>query len=742
MQSNTQIKTHSVMTALTRRLARGLTPILLAIAITGTLTGPAAHAETENRPQDPASLWADFNHYVRIARPDLAHAAATALMQAVDDQTLLDTVEAGQYQDYDQTLLRASRVESIKDTAKELEERIQAARVARSREVARILDDIQRLAQGQRANANALERLKAAGQFAAPHLLATLLDEDQEPLHPWVMSAMVQIGRPLLYPLCVALPDLEAVPMGQIAQTLAEIGYPEALPVLKEVIDSPDTDNAARKIAQAALNRLAALAGTTDEHAAATLYLALGLQSYDAATFGDEIVGYDPTNDTGVIWEYSIDAGLVPIPVPGPVFGDVLAMRSARRALQLDPDRDAALSLWLMANLRRENRLPAGAIDLSYAKTQLEPRFYTSMAGPLRQHDVLDRALRDADAELALDAIAALDATAGTHALINQDGTIQPLLRALYYRSRRVRFAAAFALVKSRPHSDFPSSHRVIPVLAEAVRQTHVKQAIALADDQQTANSLVATLTDLGFQAVGGQSLADVSDQMASGPGVDLIVVEKSVEEVENLYHQSNADYKLASVPVVAICTPASQIELHRRMQDNPRMALTILPTESDALRATIAQASTAYAGTPISQPEAAALTSQALALLRDVASGPNYVFDIQDAQPALIQALDDRRPNIPQQSAQVLAVIPHPAAQQAIAHAALDPTRPNAARVSLLDSLAESATHYGNHLTDPQLAALLKLVQTSRAQVAVSAATAHGALTLPTANVVQLISE
>jgi hypothetical protein len=55
---------------------------------------------------------------------------------------------------------------------------------------------------------------------------------------------------------------------------------------------------------------------------------------------------------------------------------------------------------------------------------------------------------------------------------------------------------------------------------------------------------------------------------------------------------------------------------------------------------------------------------------------------------------------------------------------------------------LALSATHIGNKLNDLQLDNLLKLVMNSKGDLAIAAARAHGAMTLPTANLVEMIAE
>lgn len=712
----------------------------LGLALMFVLTS-GLHAQEADT--NPKALWADFNHYVRIARPDMAKAAGDTLLEKVDAAQLLELVEGGDYPDYERTLQLASRIDGLKDVSAKIGAEIQEARISRSREPARIAADIEKLGEGERANANATARLRAAGQYAAPALLATLLDEKQKRLHPHVMTAMIRIGRPLVYPLTVALPHLEPVQLGQVAQVLAEIGYPRAIPALKAVSENPKTDPNAKRMLEAASKRLEEYTRLPSNVPASELFLTLGQNHYHSATLGDIEPNADTAQGKGVVWTYSKTAGLIAIHVPLEIYGDVLAMRAAEMALKLAPQMDQALSLWLAANLRRENRLPQGAADPSYGANRQPAAFYLEMAGPLRQHDVLSMALDDRDSALALDAISGLASTAGTDALINRMGTIQPLLRALSYPDRRVRFAATFAMTNARPKTEFPGSQRVVSVLAEALRQGADRYAIVLGQDRDATNKLVALANDLGYKAFGGQSLADVAQQVSAGPGVDLILTDRSVAEVQTIDRQTVTDYKLAAVPILAIVNAADQIELNRLYPDSDaRVRSTVLGDDTDALRKAIEQATAVYAGDAISPEEAEHFAATSLTLLKQIALDSGEVFNVREAEPALIEALSDSRPVIASGAAAVLATINSADGQVAIGDAILDDSKSEELRISMLESLAKSATLQGNQLNEVQLSKLLELVKTSEGQLAIAAARAHGALTLPTANVVQLIGQ
>ncbi len=697
--------------------------------------------------QTPAILWEDFNHYVLIAKPDLALASGQALLEQADNQTLLATVETSDRKAWVNVLARATKMgeadekyADLVSVSKDLDSRIQAARVELSRDPDRIMSDIELLAQGQRAHRNASQRLAAAGQYAAPQMLAALLDENQSRLHPYILASMVTIGQPLVAPLSEALPQLDPVPMRQVAQVLAEIGYPQALPAMKQVLESPTADPDARAAVKAAYSSLLTSTRQAVDLSAAEWNLGLGQTQYTTATSNSEdLPGYDTSIGSGLVWAYGPKIGLVPTPVPGEIFGDVLAMRSAKRALALNDGLDPALSLYLMANLRRENNLPADTVDPSYPSEMQPAGFYAMLAGPDRLHDVLARAIADGDSELALDAIEALAATAGTDALVSRGSAQQPLMAALSYPDRKVRFRAAEALAHVRPTEGFPGAHRVTAVLSEAVRQTDTKYAMVLADDQETVNKLLPAIGELGYEAFGGMSMADVSSELNLVPGIDLIVAAVDAEMIVRLHNNTANDYKTGSVPILALQTVEQQIRLGNALGDNTRVSSALISDDADELKAAVDAAFSAYTGDGIGADESTEFALTALRLLREVAVG-SEIFNVAEAQPALIQALSDERDEVKVASAAVLALIDSPEAQNALAESAL--SLEGDLQLSMLSSLADSATYFGNHLPAGQTDRILELVKSSTDELAIAAARTHGALSLPTANAVKLLTE
>jgi hypothetical protein len=703
---------------------------------------PAATVSAQAQEQTPAQLWDDFNHYVLIARPELAAAAASALLDRVDADALLDIVEASRFRDYEQTLLRASRIETVKDAAERLDATIRAARLGRMRDPQRIRAAIERLGEGRRPRLNAVAELRQAGQFAAPHLLEALVDPQRRNLRPYLTTAIVEIGQPLVYPLSEALLNLSAADQAAVAQMLAEIGYPRAMPYLKHVIENPATDPSARTAAQAAFERIATANALSPTAAAADLYLALAANFYDRVAQGRSLPGFDDATGQGIVWQHEPDTGLVQIDLPRSIFGDVLAMRAARRTLALEPGSTRALSLWLAANQRRANNVPdADYADPTYHEPH-PPAFYLKMSGPARQSDVLSLALRDGDPRLARDAIAALDKTAGTSALVGDPQTMAPLIESLSAADRRVRYEAAFAVAKARPHTTFAGSIRVVPVLAEAVRQTHVRHAVVVADNEQRLNVLTAAARAMGHQPIAGMSLAGVADEVHAVSGIDLILIALPPLEIEQAYYEARQNYKMSASPLAAVVDPSGQPTLHAAIGNRTGVFITAVSDDPQVLISAVEPLLADYAGRPIEAEEAERYALTALELLREVAMIRGQVYRISDAEPALLLAMRDSRPRVVVAAARVLAMIDNDRAQRALAELSLESDTALDVRLAVMGSLAESAEYYGNRLTPSQISRLLDLVMTSEpGDLSLVAARVHGALNLPPDNVVRLLN-
>jgi len=686
--------------------------------------------------------WKDFIHYSRVARLELAAAAGQSLLEMdLEPQALVEVIEQSPYaEDYEADLARMQRMSGegtadIADVAGQVERMIDEAIIAVIRDPGRIQDQIEKLDQGLRARMNATQRLVAAGQFAVPPMLEVIRGEHprSDQLRPLVIEALVAIGRPAVIPLSEAIHDVTDVVRQDIARVLARIGYPAALPFLQRLIASNEIDAETRQVLADSFREIARRRGVSTDVSAARLFHLLAEDYYAAKPS----LILQPEAEFNLYWRMNDRGALVYLRIPSEIYPDVMAMRNARRALELDPDLAEALSLWVAANFRRENRLPAGKSDPTYGPEMRSPRYYATLAGPDHLKPVLSRALNDRDPNLARDAIDALHATAGAENLV-ADNVV--LAKALNYPDRRVRFEAAFAVARARPTQNFDGRGRVIPVLAEAVRQSQDRTAVVIAPDQSALNAVAADVRSAGaFDVLMGRSITDVGDALQTIAGADLIVVQAPAAQVETIAANRQANYKLQGAPMVVLARPGDVVTLNRRFRDDP----TVIVSSSEATRSEVTSAivqalATMQAG-EIDAEQAEQYAVTALELLRDLAVAD--LFDVVLAEPGLIEALSDNRASVAAGAAEVLALIDSAAAQRSLTEAGLSEDRGTGLRIGFLHALAESARRFGPMLADHHIDDLLDLVDTATGELADAAAQAHGALNLPTAHSVELIT-
>ncbi|MEM6392686.1 MAG: hypothetical protein AAF797_07940 [Planctomycetota bacterium] len=714
--------------------------VLALTACFGLLAAPHAGAQAAkpNAAQKTAqTLWANFAHYVRVAKPDQAKEAADVLVtDRVSGDDLLFAVENSRHAAVaDQILTMTSRMEGLADVGGSLRTKLQEARLARAQEPARIREDIRQLTVDARTRANATARLREAGQFTAPAFLELLSSNrpDDRRLQPFAVDAMVAVGRPLVYPLSIALPNLDAPTLVTVLGVLDDIGDPLAMPAIQQVLDS-DLPDGTSAIARSVLSSLAARSDAPANASAADLYLFFAQASYDAGTAGETLLNTVPTRGQGTLWRFQ-NRSLSALSVPLPIYADVRAMQATRAALDLDPQLTAALSLYTAANLRREIRLPEGSPDPSY--TAKPAAFYAMLAGPGVLHTVLARALDEADPALAFAAIEALSQTAGTETLLNLDRNRQPLLQALAYPDRRVRRAAALVLADTNPTEAFPGSFQVVPILGRTVRQSAQKFAFVLAD-QEAAGPLRNVLENKEYTVINAASIDEAVVALTAVPAIDLVVVPGTFDSTRAVLNQTGTNARLAATPVLALVSAGDAIRLNRAFADVPRLTASEATVDNaDAIGAAIDQAIAEYAGDEIPADEAEAMALEALDLLdRVVLDSP--VYNPAVIEPALIEALDDTRQPVAVAAANVLARLDSESAQQALL------TKAAAGfgdlQVALLNSLADSARTFGNRLTATQAQSLTDMVNTAAGETALAAARAHGALALPTSQSVQSI--
>ncbi len=705
--------------------------IVLAIGLALSLAVPVVHAQ--DGPESAETLLEDFIHYIIIDRPDLARLKGDALAaRGLSNQEFVGLVEASSGLDrFRDAIAKAQYNTDLKDTADTLDDMYTTGRLERARDPAEIARNIPLLTGNQTARRNARERLVRAGEYAMPQLLNALLQRDDAFLRAQVHRLMIDMSRQAIVPLATALPHLEPADQELVIDVLGNMQYRTPLPVLTDVRDSTDSPRV-REACQQAIDRIGR--GNLPDDAA-LLYLSLGEGYYaeraDLTSFPDE--------DVQLYWRYEAQLGLLAEAVLTDVFHEAMAMRAAERSLTLASENPFALSLWLAANLKREIESPAGYDNPTYAADRRDAMYYAIAAGAGPSQRVLARALDTRNTQLARDAIAAIERTAGEGVLWSAQDGRTALLDALAYPNRRVQYEAALALGKASPTAPFEGSVRVVPLLASAIRDASDRFAVVIAADRETYQSYRGLLESMGYQVVPfARSLAEAAPAIAELPGVDLVVVEGFAGQVQEVISSARASSALAAAPLLGLTAPRDYAEIDRQYSRDPSVMVRSTGMGGQTLQTAISTLVDDASGGPITEAEATEYTDRAIAVLRDLAVSGNRVLNAADATLPLIGELLDRQGEVRLRLADILSHIDEKRAQVALMDVAL---RENGAEmVRYLEKTSDSAKRFGNLLNPTQLEQLADIAMTGNDAEATAAAALMGALNLPNEDLVPLI--
>jgi HEAT repeat protein len=151
-------------------------------------------------------------------------------------------------------------------------------------------------------------------------------------------------------------------------------------------------------------------------------------------------------------------------------FYELMAMRSCEWALKADGKFGSAIGLWIASYFKAES---AGVEKMPdyFGSDHADALVYATTAGVEYLHQALARAIRDKNAYVALGVIEALGTTAGEKSLMYRLGLEQPLVQALSFDNKLVRYSAAIAIGSAGPMDPFPESKLVVANLAGAIGQ-------------------------------------------------------------------------------------------------------------------------------------------------------------------------------------------------------------------------------------------------------------------------------
>ncbi|MBW8041847.1 MAG: hypothetical protein FVQ85_17865 [Planctomycetes bacterium] len=408
--------------------------------------------------------WNDFLHYTKIGRFDLAKGYAQAVLDSNPDPvellTLSEANRAG--------LAILERVVDLApdpdlvEVSRKVLDIVEQGKFLRRSDPKIIIEEIERLTRTERGWLIAVKRLRNAGEYSIPFMLDAITDDSRKEEWKDIKRALPEIGRDGIRPLVAALQSDDTALKAEIIKALGGISYPQALGYLKFVMEK-DASAELRALAAQSIRRINPESLNVP---AAPLFYRLAESYYYHA----ESLQPAEDADFGNIWFWDIvGKRLLREKVDRSYFNELMAMRACEWALKADPSFGWAIGLWQAAYFKAES---AGvAIPNYFGPGHADAMTYATTAGPEYLHQALGRAIKDNNAYVALGAIEALATTAGEKSLLYRIGTAQPLVVALSFNDKAVKYSAAIAIAAAGPTERFAESKLVVANLARAIAE-------------------------------------------------------------------------------------------------------------------------------------------------------------------------------------------------------------------------------------------------------------------------------
>jgi hypothetical protein len=291
-------------------------------------------------------------------------------------------------------------------------------------------------------------------------MLDAMGDESRKAEFANITTALPEIGRAAIRPLTACLVMDDIVIKGEVIKALGKIGYPEALGYLKFIAEKDSSE----QLRQLAIDSIRQIDSANPEKTAAELFYELADNYYYKAP--SLSVGADVNSANIWFWDKE-SKRLVREDVNKAYFYELMTMRCCEWSLRADPDFSSAISSWIAAFFRVDGT------GIGYPKYfgsgHANAMTYATTLGPEYLHEALARGVKDKDNAVALGTVEALARNAGEKSLMHRFKTSQPLVDALTFDNRAVKFTAAIAIALAGPVEKFGESEFVAKNLAEAI---------------------------------------------------------------------------------------------------------------------------------------------------------------------------------------------------------------------------------------------------------------------------------
>ncbi len=446
-----------------------------------------------------------------------------------------------------------------------------------------------------------LLQVSLLGQYAVPELVDHLMYSRDESTRVNAAFILVHLGPQVTVPLAKCLSAKDEVLLQYICKILLDIRPVDAraLPALKRLYDDPQALPSVKLWAGKALEKLTGQALTELKPAADYYYAEANRYYLGGPEVVEQVVDY-----RGAMWVWDDAAGsekrggLRLLTIPEFTLADMLALDFAYTGLALDEKAERFQVLIACALLQQSreyenltNILEMQGLtvpELDARRKELEEwrnriykneRLALTIGAPLLIK-ALDKALLDGKPAVAVAALAAISTVGRTSDLTAimswgantpapaAEGAApaaapatgdHPLLAALGFPDRQVRFAAAKCLAGLGLPANHPAMKQLVATLTEAIHENVAKVALVISNNPKTRGQVAERLEKEGVLAMTAPSGLEGLDLAERFPPKDAVIIDAELAEFAHIQERL-AMYELtggSALPVVIISTKA-----------------------------------------------------------------------------------------------------------------------------------------------------------------------------------------
>jgi len=483
-------------------------------------------------------------------------------------------------------------------------EMAEKAAAKRKGDPAKVKEMVSELEKEFEARWRAIYQLVGVGEFAVPYLLNYLSEAyltekskqwvgtdwtDQtrqlrkEEIRSAALVTLRKLDREAVAPLIAGLNGPDPEVRRDAAILLAQAGDFRAVAALHTMACNPKETEEVRKVAADAVAKIVGLTAVDLKPEERYYELAEKFYYEDAKVmpyfFDERVTLWAWTGEEGgkpgsVKYEEKTVSRLV----PRFAYNELMAEQACFDGLRVNPQHEPLIPLLLAVTFAQLNeadailvgqaKAPAGAKLSEAAVKEVQERraklekalLIAQPAGKKHLYSVLDRAMRDKNAALAMSCIQALRRLGDSSPEVGEG----KLVEALNFPDRKVRYAAAEALTRIAPNGALGGAKRVVSVLGNALSELTARTVMFFDTDGQVRNRLKTDLAALGYWPVeAADKQACLEKARAGFPPVDLALIASDAKDTNllELLNTFNKDVRLRHVAVVLLAADPKAAE-------------------------------------------------------------------------------------------------------------------------------------------------------------------------------------